>query len=225
MPDPWTGVDADDARGARGKASDAAILRRVTALTLGRDTSAEARQAAVLDRLAIVHDPNEVVIAAGARSAHLAIADRRLMAARFGQPGAADLVFDFRHDTASEVAAIDCVRALAALCAEPVDLVMVEQPISGVFAAVGGFAVEDTSFDEDQFRAALQGAMQLPDAFESEDEGWGLAIEEPEAAVVNAQPPAAAALQVLRLTLQDSHSAFAEVAPEFAGADGAGRPG
>lgn len=219
VPNPPVRANAQAAAEARGKVSDAAILRRVTGLTLGRDASPEARQAAVLDRLSIVHDPNEVLISAADRFARLAIADRRLMSARFGRKGTEERVFDFRHDMAPEGAAIDCLRSLATLCAEPVDLLIVEQSISGVFASVGGFAVGDISFDEDLFRAALQEARQVHNLFECEDEGGEPLPEMSDASLLTAQLPAADALQVLRLTLKDNPNAFAEEEAEFVGAE------
>lgn len=119
------------------------VMRRFAALTLTADTDGAARQEAILARLAIVHDPNEVVITGADRSARIVVVNRQLMSARFSQPGRVDEAFSFQKKRAVKRAARDFLASLAAFCAGPVDLVMTERAISGVFDAAAGLAVKD----------------------------------------------------------------------------------
>lgn len=118
------------------------VHRRITPLRLDDTVEAEARLGAVLDRLAIVHDPNEVLLTGKDRSAQIVMANRRLMAARFCVEGKDDRTFVFRMDEAPEPAVAAIAAALVDFCADPVGLVITEQPVRGVFAAVGGLSVE-----------------------------------------------------------------------------------
>lgn len=120
-----------------------AVLRRFTALTLTADAGAEARQDAILERLCIVHDPNEVVVSGSDRSVRIVMANRRLMSARFCLPGRVDEVFSFQKKRASKRAGRDFAARLVGFCDGPVDLVMTEKAISGVFDAGAGLAVSD----------------------------------------------------------------------------------
>jgi len=159
--------------------STATVLRRMSTVMLSGEAPVEERQAVVLRRLSVVHDPNEVVLSGPDRAAHLVIANRRLLSARFNLPEAEEQIFDFRHDLAPVDSAIGCMRALSALCAAPVDLLIAERPFTGVFSGAGGFAIEDASFDEDICRAALEAAMQLPEEFD----GASLLLDLPDIAV------------------------------------------
>lgn len=120
-----------------------AVLRRFAALTLAADAGAAVRQDAILQRLCIVHDPNEVVVSGSDRSVRMVVVNRQLMSARFSQPRRVDDVFNFRKKRASKRAAQDFSASLASFCAGPVDLVMTEQAISGVFDVAAGLAVSD----------------------------------------------------------------------------------
>jgi hypothetical protein len=120
-----------------------AVLQRFGALTMAADEGADARQEAILARLGIVHDPNEVVIRGSDRSARLVVVNRRLMSARFSEPGRVDVVFSFQKKRNARRLASDFLASLAAFCAGPVELVMTERGISGVFDVAAGLAVSD----------------------------------------------------------------------------------
>lgn len=198
--------------------SAATVLRRLSTVMLSGAATVEDRQAVVLRRLAVVHDPNEVVLSGPDRAAHLVIANRRLLSARFSLPETDEQIFDFRHDIASVDPAIGCMRALAALCAAPVDLLIAERPFTGVFSGTGGFAIDDASFDEDICRAALEAAMELPEDFD----GASLLLDLPDLAVQEADFMAAPVMLTaktdLPLVLQPQplcEPAFAEDAAAF----------
>jgi hypothetical protein len=110
---------------------------------MAADEGADARQEAILARLGIVHDPNEVVIRGSDRSARLVVVNRRLMSARFSEPGRVDVVFSFQKKRNARRLASDFLASLAAFCAGPVELVMTERGISGVFDVAAGLAVSD----------------------------------------------------------------------------------
>ncbi|MDM7932357.1 hypothetical protein [Tabrizicola sp.] len=147
----------------------AVVVGRFSTLMLSGEAPVGERQAIVLRRLGVVHDPNEVTLSGMDRSARLVVANRRLLSARFNLPDCDEQVFDFRHDSASVDPAIGCMRALSALFEAPVDLLIAEKPFSGVFSGAGGFAIEDASFDEEACREAFEAAMQLPDDFDTPD--------------------------------------------------------
>ena len=131
------------------------VLARVRSMTVPGALVAEARRQAVLDRLFIVLDPNEVVITAKGQVARLVMANQSLMLAEFGPDGAPDVSFDFRDGVETLHAALEFMRALSAFCALPSDLVIAEQPVTGVFAGSGGLPVGALSFDEDELASAV----------------------------------------------------------------------
>lgn len=139
------------------------VLRRTRAMTVPGDLVLTARRQAVLDRLFIVLDPNEVLISAGNRLARLVVANQRLMVAQFSRDASPELTFDFRPGLRSGDMALDAIRALADFCAEPVSLRIVEQPVAGVFAGFSGLPITAISFDEAEFQEALDLILSHPD--------------------------------------------------------------
>jgi len=139
------------------------VLRRVRSMTVPAALVSDMRRQAVLDRLFIVLDPNEVLITGEDRVARLTVANQRLMLAQFTQVSAPDLTFDFRPGLHSEDLALGFVQALTGFCAAPVDLMISEKPVTGVFAGFSGLPVEAISFDEAVFRSTLQQMLSHPD--------------------------------------------------------------
>ena len=118
-------------------------LRRVTALSLPGTQGEVARREAILQRLCIVHDPNEVVVAGKDRTARIVMANRRLISARFCRTGQLDEVFSFDKRRGSRRAGEDFAASLTGFCTDPVDLLVTEKAMSGVFDALAGLAVDD----------------------------------------------------------------------------------
>lgn len=139
------------------------VLRRVRSMTVPGALVSGMRRQAVLDRLFIVLDPNEVLITGSDRAARLTVANQRLMLAQFSQVSAQDLTFDFRPGLHSEDLALGFVQALTGFCTAPVDLLISEQPVTGVFAGFSGLPVDAISFDEAEFRSSLQQILSHPD--------------------------------------------------------------
>jgi hypothetical protein len=163
---PEAGVPAGaDSRGSGPEAGKGrkVVLRRVRSMTVPGALVSDMRRQAVLDRLFIVLDPNEVLISGGDRVARLTVANQRLMLAQFSQVSAPDLTFDFRPGLHSEDLALGFVQALTGFCAAPVDLMISEQPVTGVFAGFSGLPVDAISFDEAEFRSTLQQMLSHPD--------------------------------------------------------------
>ncbi|AZL57841.1 hypothetical protein EI545_02700 [Tabrizicola piscis] len=139
----------------------AMVLRRITPLPLPAKADATARQEALLERLCIVHDPNEVVVTGQDRVARILMVNRRMMSARFSLPGQVDEVFSFQKKRASKRAAKDVADTLLGFCADPVDLVVTERPMSGVFDVAAGLAVSDI--------ASVQRGEMEPDSLAEAD--------------------------------------------------------
>jgi hypothetical protein len=140
-------------------------LQRFAALTMAADEGAAARQDAILARLGIVHDPNEVIITGADRSARMVVVNRRLMSVRFSEPGRVDVVFNFQKKRNAKRLASDFLASLSAFCAGPVDLVMTERSISGVFDVAAGLAVSDLGAGD-----LVAGASGADEAMEPEAE-------------------------------------------------------
>ncbi len=139
----------------------AMVLRRITPLPLPARADATARQEAILERLCIVHDPNEVVVTGQDRVARILMVNRRLMSARFSLPGQVDEVFSFQKKRASKRAAQDVAATLLGFCTDPVDLVVTERPMSGVFDVSAGLAISDI--------ASVQRGEMEPDSLAEAD--------------------------------------------------------
>lgn len=190
-------------RALRIAASPPIVLRRVSSVTLEASATTESRQAAVLAWMEVVHDPNTLLILGADRSAQILIANRRVMAARFHKVSVSEQAYNFRHEAATVDEAIDCVRAIADLLADPVELVIKEDPANGVFCASGGFAVEDAFFDEEICRAALRQALRSGDAMDCPQQTGNRAQQ-------RANHPVPTPVLILQ-----RHHAFAEDAPAF----------
>lgn len=152
-PDQAEVPEAKAASGGLVRRRQPSVLRRMEALTISGTEAEAARQDAVIERLGIVHDPNEVVLSGADRTARIVMANRRLMAARFTVAGQGDAVFSFASADASPEAEQGLAASLTAFCAAPVDLVVTERAISGVFDAAAGLAMEDIAAGPE--RAAL----------------------------------------------------------------------
>jgi len=167
------------------------VSKRTSALVVSGLTAPEARRQIVFDRLALVLDPNEVVLSSETGLVRIVIANGRVMAAQFKTPDVEAITFDFRYESASAEAAVALVSRLSDFCLRAVDVVVKESPISGVFADQGGLALRDVLFDETAYRAALR-----PVARQGSEPGAGdpvTADSGPDAPAAMSANPAAAA--------------------------------
>ncbi len=121
----------------------AAVLRRVGVVVVPGGAPLTERLRVVIDRLGIVHDPNEVVISGRDRTLRLVLANRRLISAQANMPGRKEMLVSFHKKPLTTARLRQLAVLLTEFCAGPVDLVMTESPVSGVFGGESGLATED----------------------------------------------------------------------------------
>lgn len=119
----------------------AALLRRFGVEHLPADTPFARKHALILQRLCVVRDPCAVVIGGQGRSVRLTMANGRVMAASFALPGRKKRLVSFEKKLAGKSAAREFSALLAEFCARPVDLLMTEVAVDGVFATAAGMMV------------------------------------------------------------------------------------
>lgn len=119
----------------------AALLRRFGVEHLPGDAPVGKRHALILQRLTVVRDTCEVMIAGKDRSVRIIMANGRVMATTFDLAGRRQQVVSFRKKQADKAAAREFAVLLAELCAGSVDLLMTECPASGVFDVAAGMVV------------------------------------------------------------------------------------
>ncbi len=124
-------------------ALSAALLRRFGVEHLPGDAPLAKRHALILQRLCVVRDTCEVMIAGPDRSVRIVMANGRVMAATFDLAGRRQRVVSFRKKQADKAAAREFAVLLAELCAGSVDLLMTECPASGVFDVSAGMVVTE----------------------------------------------------------------------------------
>lgn len=122
-------------------ALSAALLRRFGVEHLPGEAPVGKRHALILQRLSVVRDTCEVMIAGKDRSVRIVMANGRVMAATFDLAGRRQQVVSFRKKQAGKSAAREFAVLLAELCAGSVDLLMTECPASGVFDVAAGMVV------------------------------------------------------------------------------------
>jgi hypothetical protein len=108
---------------------------------LAAETPVARKHALILQRLCVVRDSCTVVIAGEDRSVQLTMANGRVMAASFDLPGRRKRLVSFEKKLAGRAAAREFSVLLAELCAGPVDLLMTEVAVDGVFATAAGMMV------------------------------------------------------------------------------------
>lgn len=149
LPEP--GQDGGDAADAQPVAEgmpdpalaalSAALMRRFGVEHLPGEAPLAKRHALILQRLCVVRDTCEVMIAGPDRSVRIVMANGRVMAATFDLAGRRERVVSFRKKQAGKGAAREFAVLLAELCAGSVDLLMTECPASGVFDVAAGMVV------------------------------------------------------------------------------------
>ena len=122
-------------------ALSAALLRRFGVEHLPGEAPVGKRHALILQRLSVVRDTCEVMIAGKDRSVRIVMANGRVMAATFDLAGRRQQIVSFRKKQADKAAAREFAVLLAELCAGSVDLLMTECPASGVFDVAAGMVV------------------------------------------------------------------------------------
>jgi len=120
----------------------AALLRRFGVEHLPGDAPVAMRHALILQRLSVVRDTCEVVVAGRDRSLRITMANGRVTATTFDLPGRRQRVIAFKKAQAGKAMAREFAVLLAELCAGSVDLLITEAPASGVFDAAAGVMVD-----------------------------------------------------------------------------------
>lgn len=132
-----------------------ALLRRFGDELLASADPLALRHACVLQRLCIVRDTCEVVIAGRGRSVRINMANGRIMAATFDLPGRRTRLVSFHKVPTRTRLSREFAVLLAELCATSDDLLITENPVSGVFDGAAGMVVGDL---------VLEASIGLPDA-------------------------------------------------------------